>query len=86
MLDIINIDYIDIDKYLRELTSIVVSLEKKGYYLYRFDRHQLSLIVSNQVNDDRALADIASIIKDSFIQKAILKTFVIKDNTKRIQD
>lgn len=86
MLDIVDINSIDTDKYLRELTSIVIRLEKKGYYLYRFDRHQLSLIVSNQVDEDIALANIISIIKDSFIQKAILKTYLIKDNTKRIKD
>lgn len=86
MIDVVDINYIDTDSYLRELTLIITDLEKRGYYIYRFDRHQLSLIVSNQVDKDIALDNINSIIKNSFIQKAILKTYIIKDNIRRIKD
>lgn len=68
---------------MRKLTEIVVKLEKLGYYLYGFDRHGMSVVVNNMVKSETALNDIHAVIADSFVEKAISRTHVIKDNTRR---
>lgn len=83
MVDTIDTEYICQENYLRELTEIVVKLEKMGYYVYEFDRHGMSLVVNNMVNSDTALNDINAVISNSFIEKAISRTHIIKDNTRR---
>lgn len=83
MVDIIDIESICQENYMHELTEIVVKLEKLGYYIYEFDRHGMSLIVNNMVNSDTALNDIHAVIENSFIEKAISRTHIIKDNTRR---
>lgn len=83
LVDTIDINSIEQDDYMKKLTEIIVQLEKLGYYVYRFDRHEMSITVSKTVKSIDALNDIHRVIKNSFIEKAISRTHIIDDNRRR---
>jgi len=83
MVDNIDLEFVCQENYMRKLTELVIKLERLGYYIYEFDRHGMSLIVNNMVKSETALNDIHAVIENSFIEKAISRTHVIRDNTRR---